>query len=253
MDNISQISLDDFHSARIAIQEAVNSVQLMLWAGDYLKAREEVETVYSKFSRIIKEVQNLKTRLIADFRKQPGNSRTGEKMYQGSPLETNNEDLRFILIPQVSNLASADRRISDILGLQTVLKQRFTRSTVPQGKARSLPLDEDTQFRYSAVLLRKNQWQIKLYRTILKENTVSVRNVLHILLLNFSGKAQIIEHSDNEGQLALPVILRILGEDIFSEVTIYSSYKAMIELTLNEEFLYEHALRKIMMAIHKSH
>lgn len=242
----SQNGSFEFERIRLDIQQRILRMKLMLWAGDYLAARSEIEQAYFDYRRDLVRALQLKSRLMSAYREQLPDPRTKEKIFSGQHLSSE-EDTYYILSPLANTIATLDRRVAEILGLRPVFEQRLRKRLNVYDRFEQLPVDTASGFRIAAMNVKPDQWQIKLYK--IESLPIDVNALLSNLQVSLRSAVRIIEVSETEEGRKLPLTIRSFSNTGFLEATFYDNNKFMANLTVTTEHDVSNIIHLLLHAV----
>lgn len=222
----------NFDEIRNDLQDRLLQIKIMLWAEDFGNARRAIFEAVRRHAEVIMPALRLKSSLISRYREQPFDSRRKEKIFNGAPLHSAYEDELYVLSPLVNTLAVLDRRVAANLSLSPFIDEKSKNIRVPLHSVPNSQTQIVGDFYVNRRETKTDYWTIKLYRIDFLH--IDPRELIRNLDISSGLRFKVIEASHAQEGIQLPISLRALSQNFYSEYIFYDDQRVQITVITDD-------------------
>ena len=250
-----------YNTQRQDIQIRLLRIRIMLWAEDYRSAYNELLRIKDNYLWLILDALEVKKRLTSIYTKQKPTleSRLKIKGLKGvnlenivqqeiadlSPLIDETEDALYIFSPVAAIVLSLDRRITEYLGVSTVIRKTWYRGEPINPDIPHLNYDEKTGFHYIIAENSSGNWGVKAYR--LGEFQIDAKNFA-IALQEGLTDTKIFDMTKQD-TFIFPLWFRAFSQDAFIEITVYDQNRFMFNIISENDMFIQKTIHNILSSV----
>jgi hypothetical protein len=269
MDNNKHGTSENLSPFASEILTILSRVRLMLWAGDYDRARAELTQLDNEQVNLINHAMGLRSEVIQNERRSrkygtetPDNLQLPLEGFQTTrgPNKTQGkiriaaeaakssfkiiapDEQLFTLSSIAAILSKIDKRISEVKGEKPIFRdqERQSKDNVNSEVKEQFPSfpvvetleDSESGFRYMQIQKDDNHWEWRGYRPI------EIRKGIEQIRENFSGTENLnlvlFDHAVEANEPTWPYRFRGFTSNAFIEVTIFDPNRILIEIAANQ-------------------
>jgi hypothetical protein len=263
MENDIIDSVDMYRDELGALQQRVSNIKLMLWAGDHVAARSELEEVSFEQGELVVKALDIREKIIITRNKLKPQieSRYADEGLKGRELEyavqrelamysgpeREEEVPLFLISPVVSLLRKLDKRISAETQQPEILDKPKRQPRLIQDDIPSPMLKHELSgFRYSVSPEGPGRWEMRAYRLTPPDISPGVvfRYLEKLLKVSLETLEEITDRD-----LSWPLWGRAFLNDALVEVTVFDPGRVLVGLMAKRETDEMEIILKILDAI----